>query len=154
MNYSALILNRYTMGAAVAIALAAGGLAYRSHVIEAADAAGYSRAMTEVQLAQAQMAREQARETSRLIDKVRKTQDAYNKQTADVAAFSDRARVAERRMRDQARDIDARIKAASAASLRNYAQASERNFERCTGHVERFAVEAASCSAAAQALNH
>jgi len=146
------LLNRYTLSAAAGLALAASAWAYRAHLVNTADATGYARAVAELQAAQAERQREQARETTRLIGVVQKAQDAYNTQTASVAAFRDRARTAERRLRDQARELDARIATASAASLRDYAQASSANLERCRGHVERFAAEAASCSAAAHAL--
>ena len=143
-----LLFNRYTAGAALAVALAAGGYAYRGHLI----GLGYSRAETEFQAQQTDRLREQSRETSRLIGVIKEAQDAYTQSTADVASFRDRARAAERRVREQAADLDRRIATASAASLRRFAQASSANFERCTGHVERFAAEAASCSAAAHAL--
>lgn len=149
----ALLVNRYTIGAAAGLALAASAWAYRAHLVNRADATGYARAVAELQAAQAQRQREQARETARLIGVIQEAQHDYNTQTQAVAAFRDRARAAERRLRDQARDLDARIATASAASLRDYAQASSANFERCTGHLERFAAEAASCSAAAHALN-
>jgi GrpB-like predicted nucleotidyltransferase (UPF0157 family) len=143
-----LLLNRYTAGVALAVALAGAGYAYRGHLI----GLGYSRAQTEFQAQQTERLREQSRETSRLIGIVKEAQDAYTHSTADVANFRDRARAAERRVRDQAADVDRRIATASADSLRRYAQASNANFDRCTGHVERFAAEAASCSAAAFAL--
>lgn len=148
----ALLFNRYTLAAAAGLALAASAWAYRAHLVNTADASGYARAVAELQAAQAERLREQARETARLIGVIQKAQDAYNTQTADVAAFRDRARAAERRLRDQARELDARLATASAASLRDYAAASAGNLERCRGHVERFAAEAASCSAAAHAL--
>lgn len=148
----ALLFNRYTLAAAAGLALAASAWVYRAHLVNTADASGYARAVAELQAAQAERLREQARETARLIGVIQKAQDAYNTQTADVAAFRDRARAAERRLRDQARELDARLATASAASLRDYAAASERNLERCRGHVERFAAEAASCSAAAHTL--
>lgn len=133
---------------ALASALVAGGYAYRSHLI----GLGYSRAQTEFQAQQTERLREQARETSRLIGVIKEAQDAYTQSTADVASFRDRARAAERRVREQAADLDRRIATASAASVRDYAKATSANLERCTGHVERFAAEAASCSAAAHAL--
>lgn len=148
----ALLFNRYTLAAAAGLALAASAWVYRAHLVNTADASGYARAVAELQAAQADRLREQARETTRLIGVIQKAQDAYNTQTADVAAFRDRARAAERRLRDQARELDARLATASAASLRDYAAASAGNLERCRGHVERFAAEAASCSAAAHAL--
>lgn len=149
---AALLLNRYTLAAGAGLAIAASAWAYRAHLIDTADATGYARAMVEVQAAQAERLREQQRETARLIGVIQEAQHAYNTSTEAVAAFRSRARAAERRLRDQARELDARIATASAQSLRDFAQASNANFERCRGHVERFAGEAASCSAAAHAL--
>lgn len=143
-----LLLNRYTAGAALVVAAGVGAWAYRSHLIQT----GYDRAVAELQVAQAERQREQTRETARLIGVIQEAQNDYNAQTARVAEFRDRARTAERRLRDQARELDARIATASAASLRDYAKASSANLERCRGHIERFAAEAASCSAAAHAL--
>ena len=127
--------------------------AYRAHIIDTADASGYARAVGELQAAQAERQREQARETTRLINLVETAQNDYNTQTASVADFRDRARAAERRLLDQARDLDARIATASAEGVRDYAKATGANLERCRGHIERFAAEAAICSAAAHALN-
>lgn len=144
----ALLFNRYTAGAALAVALAAGGYAYRAHLI----GIGYSRAQTELQAQQSERLREQLKETSRLVGIVKEAQDAYTEQMASVEGFRDRARAAERRLREQAADLDRRIATASAASLRGYAQASERNLDGLRADVERFGLEAASCSATAYAL--
>jgi hypothetical protein len=143
-----LLFNRYTALAALVVAVGIGASAYRSALIQK----GYDKAMVEVEAHRADTLREFIKERSRQLDIVKGLQDAYNDQAASVAAFRDRARAAEQRMREQDRDFEARVAAASADSLRRYAQATERNFEGCLGHVERFAAEAASCSGAAQAL--
>ena len=150
---AALLLNRYTLSAAAGLAIAASAWAYRASIISTADAAGYSRAVAELHAAQADRLREQARETTRLIGVIQEAQQAYNTQTASVAEFRDRARTAERRVRDQSRELDARIAAASASSLRAFAQATGANLDRCRADVERFASEAANCSATAHALD-
>ena len=143
-----LLLNRYAAGALGAVAVAVAGYTYRGRLIDL----GYDRAQTEFAAAQADRRREQSRETTRLIGVIQGAQDAYNTQTASVAAFRDRARTAERRMREQAAELDARINNASAKSLRDYAQATGANLERLRADVERFGTEAASCSATAHAL--
>lgn len=143
-----LLFNRYTALAALAAAAAWGAYAYRASLIQQ----GYDKAMAEVAAHRADTIREFMRERSRTLDILKGLQDDYREQAADVAEFRARARVAEQRMRDQNRDFEARVAAASADSLRRYAEATERNFEGCVGHVERFAAEAASCSGSATAL--
>jgi hypothetical protein len=143
-----LLFNRYTALAALALAAAWGAYAYRGALIQQ----GYDQAMAEVRAHAADTMRELVRERSRQLDIVKGLQDAYTKQTGDVAAFRAGQRDAERRLRDERRDFEARIAAASAASLRSYAAAADRDFEGCIGHVERFAAEAASCSGAAHTL--
>lgn len=143
-----LLFNRYTALAVLVVAVGIGAASYRSALIQQ----GYDKAMTEVEAHRADTLREYMRERSRQLEIVKGLQDAYTAQTADVAAFRARARAAEQRMRNQDREFETRVAAASADSLRRYAEATERNFEGCVGHVERFAAEAASCSGAAQAL--
>ena len=143
-----LLFNRYTALAALVVAVGIGAAAYRTALIQK----GYDKAMTEVEAHRADTLREFIKERSRQLDIVKGLQDAYNDQTASVAAFRDRARAAERRMRDQDREFEARLAAASAESVRRFAQATERNFEGCIGHVERFAAETASCAGAAHTL--
>lgn len=145
-----LLFNRYTALAALVVAAGIGALTYRSSLIQQ----GFDKAMTEVEAHRTDTLREFIRERSRQLDIVKGLQDAYNDQIASVAAFRDRARAAEQRMRDQDRDFEARLASASAESLRRHAEASERNTERCIGHVERFAAEAAGCSSSAHALKN
>ena len=143
-----LLFNRYTAMAALAAAVAWGAYAYRAALIQQ----GYDKAMAEVAAHRADTLRELMRERSRQLDILKGLQDDYHDQAADVAAFRARARDAEQRLRDQDRAFEARVAAASADSLRRYATVVDRDFERCVGHVERFASEAASCSGTAQAL--
>lgn len=142
------LFNRYTALAALVVAVGIGAAAYRSELIQK----GYDKAMVEVEAHRADTLREFIKERSRQLDIVKGLQDAYNDQTASVAAFRDRARAAEQRVRDQDREFEARLSAASADSLRRFAQTTERNFEGCIGHVERFAAEAASCAGSAHTL--
>ena len=143
-----LLFNRYTAMAALALAAAWGAYAYRASLIQQ----GYDKAMIEVQAARAELMRELIRERTRQENIIKEFQDAYLKQAAEVNAFRARLRAADQRLRDEKRDFEARIAAASAESLRRYAQASDDNLDRCIGHVERFASEATSCSGTAQAL--
>lgn len=113
---------------------------------------GYDRAMAEVQEASRIQEREAQREYTRLIERIKEVQDDYLTEQARVAQYRDRWRSADERMREQERDFAARIAAASSESLRQYAAQADADFGRCIGHVERFAAEAASCSAAAHAL--
>ena len=84
-----LLFNRYTAGAALAVALAAGGYAYRGHLI----GLGYSRAETEFQAQQTDRLREQSRETSRLQGVVNEAERraAERSQTAQRAAAGARS---------------------------------------------------------------
>ena len=143
-----ILFNRYTVAAALAAALAAAGWAYRGALIQQ----GYDKAMAEVTAHRADMMRELVRERTRQQGIIKGLQDAYTQQTADVAAFRSRLRVADSKLRDQARDFERRIATASADSLRRYAAAADGNLERCIGDVERFATEAASCASGAYAL--
>jgi GrpB-like predicted nucleotidyltransferase (UPF0157 family) len=143
-----LLFNRYTALLALVAAAAWGAYAYRGALIQQ----GYDKAMAEVQTAQAEITRVLARERSRQQDIVKGIQDAYVQQGADLAAFRDLLRAADDRVRDQKRDFETRLAAASTDSLRRYAQAADGDFERCIRHVERFATEAASSASAAHAL--
>ena len=143
-----LLFNRTSALAVLALAAAWGAYIYRASLIQQ----GYDAAMAEVQAHAADTQRELVRERSRQLDIVKGLQDVYVKQSADVAAFRAGQRDAERRLRDERRDFEARVAAASADSLRRYAQAVDGDLGRCIGDVERFAAEAASCSGAAHAL--
>ena len=143
-----LLFNRYTALAALAVAAAWGAYAYRGALIQQ----GYDQAMAEVRAHAADTMRELVRERSRQLDIVKGLQDGYVKQAADVAAFRERERAAGQRLREQERDFEARVAAASADSLRRYAQAVDGDLGRCISDVERFAAEAASCSGAAHTL--
>jgi hypothetical protein len=143
-----LLFNRYTAMAALALAAAWGAYTYRAALIQQ----GYDQAMAEVRAHAADTLRELVRERSRQLDIVKGLQDAYTQQTGAVAAFRERERAAGQRLREQEREFANRLATASAASLRRYAQAADRDFEGCIGHVERFAAEAASCSGTAHTL--
>lgn len=114
---------------------------------------GYDQAMAEVQQAEAVKVRELLREYSRLVERVNRIQHDYQTEQARVADFRQRLRAADDRVRQQAADFADRLATASAESLRRYAEAADGDLERCIGHVERFAGEAAACAAAAHALN-
>ena len=143
-----LLFNRTTGLAVLALAVALGAYAYRRALIQQ----GYDAAMAQVQAHAADTQRELVREHARQQTIVKGLQDAYTQQTADVAAFRDRQRAAGQRLREQERDFENRVATASAESLRRYAQAADGDFERCIGHVERFAAEAAKGAGAAHAL--
>lgn len=142
------LLTRLAGLALVLAALAGMYLAHRSQLIQQ----GYDTAMGEVRDAQSQRLREALRETSRLIGVVKGVQDVYARQGADLEAVRARLRAADDRVRQQKADFAHRVAAATAASLRDYAQASEDNFERSRKHVERFGLEAAGCARTAEAL--
>ena len=144
----ALLLNRYALGAALLAALLAGAYWYRGELIQQ----GYDSAMAEVQVAQAERLREQAKETSRLVGVVKGLQDDAQKQQASIDGFRDRERLATQRMREQEADHQRRLAAASAEALRIYAASIDGNLERCRADVERFAAEAAAGSIAAHTL--
>jgi len=114
---------------------------------------GYDQAMAEVREADNQRVRELLREYSRLVERVQRIQHDYQTEQARVADFRGRLRAADQRLRQQAADFADRVSTASADSLRRYAQAADGDLERCVGHLERFAGEAAACAAAAHALN-
>lgn len=113
---------------------------------------GYDQAMAQVQQAEAVKVRELLREYSRLVERVNRIQHDYQTEQARVADFRKRLRAADHSLRQQAADFADRLSTASAESLRRYAEAADGDLDRCIGHVERFAGEAASCSAAAHAL--
>lgn len=146
----ALLLNRYALGAALLAALLAGAYWYRGELVQT----GYDQAMTEVQIAQAERLREQAKETSRLVGVVKGLQDDAQKQQSNIDGFRDRERLAAQRLRDQEADHRARLAAASAEALRIYAASIDGNLERCRADVERFAQEAARGSVAAHTLKN
>jgi hypothetical protein len=148
MNLLPLLFNRYTALLTLVVAAAWGAYAYRGALIQQ----GYDKAMTEVAEAQADLLREFVKERTRQQNIIKEIQDAYVTQSKNVEAFRARLRAADGKLRDQKRDFETRLAAASADSLRRYAQASDDNLERCIRHVERFAVEAASCSGTAHAL--
>lgn len=114
---------------------------------------GYDQAMAQVQQAEAIKVRELLREYSRLVERVNRIQHDYQTEQARVADFRQRLRAADHSLRQQAADFADRLATASAESLRRYAEAADGDIERCIGHLERFAGEAASCAAAAHALN-
>jgi len=146
---AALLLNRYTASAALVVAVGAGAWAYRAHLIQT----GYDRAVTELREQQTDRLREQMAETSRLIGVVNGLNDDLKTSQKTVASFAARQRAAaDQWVREQA-DFERRAAAASAESLRRYAQATDGNLERCRADVARFAGEAATASAAAHALN-
>jgi len=113
---------------------------------------GYDKAVAEQAEADNTFLREYLREHTRLTAKVETLQDDYAKQTNDLEAFRDKLRAADSQLRNERAKLEARIAAASADSLRKYAKVADDNFERCVGHVERFAAEAVGGAAAAHAL--
>lgn len=144
----ALLLNRYTAGAAALAVVAAGAFWYRGELIQT----GYDTAMSEVREAQADRLREQINETSRLVGVVKGLQDDAQKQRESIDGFRDRERLAAQRLRDQEIDHQRRLASASAEALRIYAASIDGNLERCRADVERFAAEAARGSVAAYEL--
>lgn len=114
---------------------------------------GYDKAMGEVREADNQRVRELLREYSRLVERVQRIQHDYQTEQARVADFRGRLRAADQRLRQQAADFADRVSTASADSLRRYAAQADGDLERCVGHLERFAGEAAACAAAAHAMN-
>lgn len=146
--WTALLFNRYTAGALGAALLAGAYWAHRSSLIQQ----GYDAAMTEVQLAQADLQRELIRERSRLITVIQGLHHDQDTQRKALAQFRDRQRAADQRLLDAQADFDRRLAAASAEALRRYAQAVDGDLGRCESDVERFAHEAAQCSIAAHTL--
>lgn len=144
----ALLLNRYTAGAAALAVVAAGAFWYRGELIQT----GYERAMSEVREAQADRLREQINETSRLVGVVKELQNDAQKQRESIDGFRDRERLAVERLRAQEADHRVRLAAASAEALRRYASSIDGDLDRCRADVERFAAEAAKGSVAAHTL--
>lgn len=144
----ALLLNRYTAGAAALAVVAAGALWYRGELIQT----GYDQAISEVREAQADRLREQINETSRLVGVVKGLQDDAQKQRESIDGFRDRERLAADKLRAQEADHQRRLASASTEALRLYAASIDGNLERCRADVERFAAEAAAGSIAAHAL--
>jgi hypothetical protein len=140
---------RLAIAGAVAVALVAGAAGYRSALIDK----GYDKAMQEVAVIQAERQREQQQEYTRLVELVKTKQDAYEQQKQTIDSVRNDWRIASERVRSQAADLDRRIAEASSQSVRDYAKATGSNLERCIGHVERFAAEAAANAATARALS-
>lgn len=143
-----LLLNRYTAVAALVAAAGVAGWAYRAHLVSS----GYEQAVSDTRAQQAERLREQAREMTRLVGTVKGLNDELNKERMAAEVFAARQRAAaDQWVREQA-DFERRAAAASADSLRRYAQATDGNLERCRADVARFAGEAAAASATAHAL--
>lgn len=85
---------------------------------------------------------------------VKGAQDVYESQGNQITSLTERLRASDQRLQTQRADFERRLKTASAESLRKYAEATERNFDGCRGHVERFGLEAANCARSAEALKN
>lgn len=158
MIASTAALSLITSRAGISILLAGAlacfaGWGYQVHK-RSLIAQGYAQAMGQVQQARAQQQRELLREYTRLIQQVQKVQHDYTQQTSLVDSYRSRWRAAADRVRQQDRALAQRIATASADTLRQHATVTNGDLERCIGHVERFAGEAASCAATAHALNN
>ncbi len=147
-SWLSLLFNRFT-GMALAIALAAGTYwVHRGNLI----GEGYDSAMAEVELSQADLARELMRDRSRLITTIEGLHRDQHAQRLALKNFRAGQRDADQRLRDAQGDFDRRLAAASAEALRGYAAAVDGDLGRCEQHVERFADEAAQCASAAHTL--
>lgn len=148
IGLSGLIFNKVTLGLAVAAAVAWGYNVHRTDLMQQ----GYDKAMTEVQDREDARLREQIRETARLIGVVEGLNREHQDLRGQIDRFASRWADAQRLHDAQERDFERLIAAASSEAVRRYAQASDRNLERCRQDVARFSREAAEGSAAAYAL--
>ena len=146
--WAGLIFNKVTLGLAIAGALAWGYTQHRQNLVQQ----GYDAAMRDVQDREDTRLREQVRETSRLTGVVEGLNNEAKVLEQQVGLFAGRWRNAERLYSDQESDFQRKLTDASAKAVRDYAQASDRNLERCRQDVARFAGEAAIGSVAAHTL--
>jgi len=147
--WSALLFNKVTLGIAVAGVVAWGYYEHRAGLLQQ----GYDTAMRDVQDREDERLREQVRETGRLIGLVEGLNDEAKKLRGQADEFAGRWRNAERLYADQESDFQRKLADSSAQAVRDYAQASDRNLERCRQDVARFAGEAATGSIAAHTLS-
>lgn len=148
IDLSALIFNRVTFGLVLAGAAAWGYHNHRVGLIQQ----GYNTAMNEVQDREDARLREQTRETARLTGVVEGLNREHQEMRGEIDRFNSRWADAQRLHNAQERDFERRLAAAGAEAVRRYAQASDRNLERCRQDVARFSREAAEGSAAAWTL--
>jgi len=113
---------------------------------------GREEVRADLRVAENARLREALRETARLTDELGKANDEYTQAKAQVDGLRVRLRAGDQRLREQAAAFERDVAAAGADGLRRYATASERNLLGCRADLERFGLEAASCSAAAHAL--
>lgn len=142
------LFNRFTAAGLVLALLVGGYWVHRGNLIQQ----GYDTAMTEVKLAQADLARELIRERSRLITTIEGLHRDQQAQRLALNKFRSGQRAADQRLRDAQADFDRRLATASAEALRRYAEVVDGDLGRCEQHVERFADEAAQCAIAAHTL--
>lgn len=148
--WDALVFNKVTLGLAVAGAVAWGYYEHRQSLLQQ----GYDTAMVEVQDREDARLREQVKETGRLVGLVERLNDDAKKLRGQVDEFAGRWRHAERLHADQEGDFQRKLANARTEAVRDYAQASDRNLERCRQDVARFSGEAATGSIAAHTLKN
>lgn len=148
IDLTGLVFNKVTLGLAIAAGIAWGYTQHRQSLIQD----GYNAAMRDVQDREDTRLREQVRESARLAGVVEGLNNENRQLQGQVDLFSDRWRDAERLHADAESDFQRRLATANAKAVSDYAQASDRNLERCRQDLARFSREAATGSAAAHTL--
>jgi len=127
--------------------LVAGGF-YRNSLIKQ----GYNQALAEFEAAETLAKENHAKELAEVSEKTGLLQEAYERSLNEINTYHDKFYAVSKRLRNQQEVSSAAIEKASCPSVGDYAKAVESNLAGCAANLERFGVEAASCSGAAETL--
>ena len=127
--------------------LVAGGF-YRNSLIKQ----GYNQALAEFEAAETLAKENHARVLAELGEKTGLLQQAYERSLNEINTYQHKFAAVSNRLRNQQEVSSAAIEKASCPSVGDYAKAVESNLAGCAANLERFAIEAASCSGTAETL--
>jgi len=127
--------------------LVAGGF-YRNSLIKQ----GYNQALAEFEAAETLAKQNHARVLAELSKKTGQILQAHERTLNEVANYRSKFATVSKRLHDQQEVSSAAIEKASCPSVGDYAKAVESNLAGCASNLERFAIEAASCSGTAETL--
>lgn len=142
------MLRKFYLYACLLVLFGIGFAYYRNSLIES----GYEKAVAEYQEAELTLLKKHDKEVSVLLLKTQELQNAHKEKSNEVSTYRSKFSAVSQRLREQQVDFERRVEEASGGSVRDYANAVTRNFDEARGHVERLGLEAAECSAVAEAL--